>query len=60
MSRAMSFASPSWGARSGTVGTVVFYTSAKAPTYPLLLDASLGSVGATISNAMISAGVAGP
>jgi glucose/arabinose dehydrogenase/subtilisin family serine protease len=39
---------------------VVFYTSAKAPAYPLLVDASLGTVGATISNAMISASAAGP
>lgn len=33
---------------------VVFYTSAKTPVYPLLVDASLASVGATISNAMIA------
>jgi hypothetical protein len=32
----------------------VFYTSAKAPTYPLLVDASLAGVQSTIANAMIS------
>jgi PKD repeat protein len=33
---------------------VVFYTSAKAPTYPLLVDVSLGSPGSTIANAIIA------
>ncbi|HEY3303141.1 MAG TPA: Ig-like domain-containing protein [Candidatus Binatia bacterium] len=32
----------------------VFYTSAKAPTYPLLVDASLAGPQSTIANAMIS------
>ena len=31
----------------------VFYTSAVAPTYPLLVDTSLHTTGATISNAFI-------
>ena len=33
---------------------VVFYQSPVAPSYPLLLDASLASTGATISNAVVS------
>jgi len=32
----------------------VFYTSSKAPTYPLLLDTWIGTVGASINNAVIS------
>jgi hypothetical protein len=32
----------------------VFYTSATAPTYPLLVDTALWSGGATITNAVIS------
>jgi glucose/arabinose dehydrogenase len=38
---------------------VVFYTSATPPAYPLLVDTSLGSTGATITNAVI-AGILGP
>ena len=34
---------------------VVFYTSTKVPVYPLLVDTSLYSTGATLNNAMISA-----
>jgi len=37
---------------------VVFYTRTSAPTYPLLMDTYLGSVGSTISNAMISGNLA--
>ncbi|HTM11099.1 MAG TPA: Ig-like domain-containing protein [Verrucomicrobiae bacterium] len=33
---------------------VLFYTSTKAPVYPLLVDTSLWSAGATIANAVIS------
>jgi hypothetical protein len=33
---------------------VVFYTSAAAPTYPLLVDTTLWSLNATINNAVIS------
>ncbi len=32
----------------------VFYTSTKAPTYPLLVDAALYTQGATLSGAVIS------
>jgi hypothetical protein len=32
---------------------IVFHTSTKAPVYPLLMDASLTSFGATIKNAVI-------
>ena len=39
---------------------VVFYTRTSAPTYPLLMDTYLGSVGSTISNAMISGNLARP
>jgi len=35
---------------------VVFYTSAALPTYPLLLDVTLWSLNATITNASISSG----
>jgi hypothetical protein len=35
---------------------VVFYTSAASPTYPLLVDSSLFSLNATITNAVISNG----
>ena len=35
---------------------VVFYTSPKVPVYPLLVDTSLYSVGATLNNALISSG----
>jgi hypothetical protein len=34
-------------------GTLI-YTSAAAPTYPLLLDATLGTISGTVKNAMIS------
>jgi len=33
---------------------VVFYTSASQPTYPLLVDSTLWSVNATITNAVVS------
>jgi hypothetical protein len=32
----------------------VFYTSVAAPTYPLLVDSSLYTVGATFTNTVIS------
>jgi glucose/arabinose dehydrogenase len=35
---------------------VVFYTSARVPSYPLLVDVSLGSPGSTITNAVFSSG----
>jgi hypothetical protein len=34
---------------------VVFYTSTKAPVYPLLVDSALYNTGATLNNAMILA-----
>src|SRR5207247_1977182 len=37
----------------------VFYTSATAPVYPLLVDASLGSAGSTITNAVIAGNFGG-
>jgi hypothetical protein len=38
---------------------VLKYTSAVAPTYPLLLDAALGSVGGAVQSAVISGGDGG-
>ena len=52
---ATSSASP-WSAESckySRNGTV-FYTSTKAPTYPLLVDAALFTQGATLSSAVIA------
>ena len=46
------------GVESGVVkyrkNDVVFYQSPTAPTYPLLVDTSLGSTGATVSNALVA------
>ena len=39
---------------------VVFYTSTKAPVYPLLVDSALYNTGATLNNAMIASGSSGP
>jgi hypothetical protein len=39
---------------------VVFYQSPTAPTYPLILDTSLASTGATVSNALIAGGLQQP
>jgi hypothetical protein len=39
---------------------VVFYTSTKTPTYPLLVDAALYTQGATLNNAVISGASAPP
>jgi hypothetical protein len=35
---------------------VLFYTSAVSPTYPLLVDTSLRSTGATLSNVTLVGG----
>jgi len=45
-----------WYSKNG----VVFYTSARAPTYPLLVDTSLMSAGSTTSQAVISGSLARP
>jgi hypothetical protein len=42
--------------RNGTI----FYTSTKAPSYPLLVDAALYTQGATLSSAVIAGGSAAP
>ena len=35
---------------------VVFYTSSRPPRYPLLVDSSVSTMSATISNAMVKQG----